>query len=71
METSNGLVISPTLFQTVVLIDAARNHQSFYIINLMSPYFKLFSKVYYSIFSLYGNTFDHLLLFVFIMSARE
>ena len=44
VETWNGLKNTPNLFQTVVLIDAARNHESFCIINLISPYFKLFSK---------------------------
>ena len=43
METRSGLKNTPSLFQTVVLIDAACNHESFYIIHLISPYFKLFS----------------------------
>ena len=43
METWNGLGNTPSLFQTVVLIDAACNHESFYIIHLIFPYFKFFS----------------------------
>ena len=43
VETWNGLGNTPSLFQTVVLIDAACNHESFYIIHLIFPYFKLFS----------------------------
>ena len=42
VETWNGLGNTPSLFETVVLIDAACNHESFYIINLISPYFRLF-----------------------------
>ena len=42
VETWNGLGNTPSLFQTVVLIDAACNHEFFYIINLSFPYFKLF-----------------------------
>ena len=44
VETWNGLRNTPSLFQTVVLIDAACNHKSFYIINLISPYFKSIFK---------------------------
>ena len=44
VETWNGLGNTPSLFQTVVLINAACNHESFYIINLIFPYFKLFFK---------------------------
>ena len=44
VETWNGLGNTPSLFQTVVLIAATCNHESFYIINLTSPYFNLFSK---------------------------
>ena len=71
VETWNGLGNTPSLFQTVDLIDAACNHESFYIINLISPYFRLFFHLYCSIYSLYGNIFDHLFMFLFIMSARE
>ena len=71
VETWNGPGNTPSFFQTVVLIDAACNHESFYIINLISPYFRLFFHLYYSIYSLYGNTFDLLFMFLFIMSARE
>ena len=41
VETWNGLAKTPSLFQTVVLIDAACNHESFYNINLISLYFRL------------------------------
>ena len=41
VETWNWLGNTPSLFQTVALIDAACNHES---INLISPYFKLLSK---------------------------
>ena len=42
VETWNGLGNEPSLFQTVVLIDAACNHESVYITNLIFPYFTLF-----------------------------
>ena len=42
-ETCNGRGNTPSLFQTVVLSDAACNHESFYIIHLIFQYFKLFS----------------------------
>ena len=42
VETWNGLRNTPSVFQTVVLIDAACNHESFYIMNLILSYFKLF-----------------------------
>ena len=42
-ETWNGLGTTPSLFQTVVLFDAACNFESLYIIDLISAYFKLFS----------------------------
>ena len=71
VETWNGLGSTPSVFQTVVLIDAACNHDSFYIINLISLYFTLFLHLYYRIYSLYGNTFDHLFRLLFIMSARD
>ena len=71
VETWNGLGFTPSLFQTVVLIDAACNHESFQTINLNFPYFKLFSKLYYCICSLYGNDFDFLFMFLVIVSARE
>ena len=43
VETWNGLGNTTSLFQTVVLIDAARDHESFYSIHLIFPYFKLIS----------------------------
>ena len=70
VETWNGLGNTPSLFQTMVLIDAACNHESFYILNLIFPYFRLFFYLYCSIYSLYGNIFDLLFTFLFIMSAR-
>ena len=42
VETWNGLGFTPSLFQTVVLIDAECNHESFENINLNFPYFKFF-----------------------------
>ena len=66
VETWNGLGNTPSLFQTVVLIDAACNHESFYILNLVSPYFRLFFHLYYSIYSSYGNIFDLLFMFLFL-----
>ena len=42
LETWNGLRITPSLFQTVVLIDAACNHESLYNINLIFSYFRFF-----------------------------
>ena len=42
IETWNGLGNTPSLFQTVVLIDAACNHESVYIIYLTFPYFRFF-----------------------------
>ena len=44
VETWNGLGNTPSLFKTLVSINAACNHESFYIINLISPYIKLFFK---------------------------
>ena len=44
MQTWNGLGKKPSLFQTVVLIDVACNHESFSNINFILPYFKLFFK---------------------------
>ena len=38
----NGLGYKPSLFQTVVLIDVACNHESFSIMNFIFLYFKLF-----------------------------
>ena len=38
----NGLRYTPSLFQTVVLIDEACNHESFSFINFIFPYFKSF-----------------------------
>ena len=71
VETWNGLRITPSLFQTVFLIDAACNHESFFTINLISPYFRLLFHLYYSIYFLYGNIFDLLFMFLVIVSARE
>ena len=42
VETWNELGFTPSLFQTVVSIDAACNHESFQTVNFNSPYFKLF-----------------------------
>ena len=66
VETWNGLRNTPTLFQTVVLIDAACNHESFCIMNFNFSYFRLFFQLYYSIYSLYGNTFDQLFMIYFL-----
>ena len=71
VEIWNGLGYKPSLFQTVVLIDVACNHESSSIINFIFPYFKLFFQLYYSIYSLYGNIFDLLFMFLFIVSAQE
>ena len=71
VETYNGLANTPSLFQTVVLIDAACNNESFYIINFIFPYFRLLFHLYYSIYSLYGNNFDILFMFLFIVWLRE
>ena len=43
VETWDGLGNTRSLFQTVVLIDAACNHESFYNVHLIFPYFKIFS----------------------------
>ena len=67
----NGLAYEPSLFQTVVLIDVACNHEAFSIIGFIFPYFKLFFQLYYSISSLYGNIFDLWFMLLFIVSARE
>ena len=67
----NGLEYKPSLFQTVVLSDVAFNHESFSIINFIFPYFKIFFQVYYSIYSLYGKTFDLLFMFLLIVSAQD
>ena len=45
METWNGLENTPSLFRTVVLIDAACNHESFYIIKPISQYFRLLFQI--------------------------
>ena len=71
IETCKGIGNTPGLFETVVLIDAACNHESFCSINFNFPYFRLFFQLYYSIYSLYGNTFDLLFMFLFIMSPLE
>ena len=42
VETWNGLGNTPSLFQTVVLIDAACNHESFILETSFFPYFRLF-----------------------------
>ena len=44
VETWNGLGLTPSLFQTKVLIDAACNHESIETINFNFLYFKLFSN---------------------------
>ena len=67
----NGLGNKPSLFRTVILIDEACNHESFSIINFIFPYFKFFFPVSFNIFSLYGNIFDLLFMFLIIVSARE
>ena len=64
VETWNGLGNTPSLIQTVLLIVAAYNHESFYIINLIFPYLRIFFHLYYSIHSLYGNIFDLFLYYV-------
>ena len=71
IETWKGLGYMPSFFQTVFLIDAACNHKSFCIVNLISPYLRLFFHLYYSIYSLYGKIFHLLFMFLFIISARE
>ena len=58
VEMWNGLGFTPSLFQTVILSNVACNHESFYIVHLIFPYFKLFLRLYYCIFSQYGNDFD-------------
>ena len=58
------------MFQTVVLFDAACNHEPFYIINFISIYFRLFSHLYYCNYSLYGNDFD-LCLCYYLLCRRE
>ena len=42
VETWNGLGSTPSLFQTVVLIDAACSHESLHIINIIFLYSNLF-----------------------------
>ena len=69
METWNGLGLTPSLFQTVVLIDAACNHESFYIMDFIPKYFSLFFRVFYCIYSLYGNEFDLFLCFIYCVGA--
>ena len=71
VETWNGLRNTPSLFQTVVLIDAASNDESFYIINLIFPYFRIFFHLFYCTYSRYGNDFDLLFMLLLIVSARE
>ena len=63
VETWNGPGFTPSLFQTVVELDAACIHVFFSIINLTLLYFRLFSQLYLSIYSLYGNDFDLCLCF--------
>ena len=67
----NGLGYKPSLLQTVVLIDEACNHESCSLLNFIFRYLKLPFQLYYSIYSLYGNIFDLLFMFLFIVSARE
>ena len=71
VETWNGLGNTPSLFQTVVLIDAACNHESFIFQTSFFHILDFFFYLYYSVYSLYGNTFDLLFMLLFIMSARE
>ena len=71
VEMWNGLGYRPSLSQTVFLIDAACNHESFSFKNLIFSYFKLFFQLCYNIYSLYGNIFDLLFMFLFIVSVRE
>ena len=71
VEMCTGLRYRPSLFQTVVLNDVACNHESFSFINFIFPCFKLFSQLYYGFYSLYGNIFELLFMFLFIVSARE
>ena len=71
VETWNGLRFTPSLFQTVILIDVACNHESFETLNPNFPYFKLFFQLYYCVCSLYGKNFDLLFMLLFMMSARE
>ena len=66
----NGLGFTPSLFQTVVLSNAACNHESFYIVHLVFPYFKLFFRLYYCIYSQYGKDFD-LCLCYYLLCRRE
>ena len=49
VETWNGLGKTPSLFQTVVLIDAACNHESLCNLNFNFPYFRIVFQLYYSI----------------------
>ena len=73
VETWNGLGNRPSLFQTVVLIDAACNHESFYIINLNFPHFKIFFDCIIVFIPCMEIPFVFFLLFMFsfIVSARE
>ena len=71
IETWNGLGDTPSLFQTVVLIDAACNHESFYIINLIFPYLKLFFDFFIVFIPCMEIPFDLLFMFLFIVSARQ
>ena len=50
VETWNGLGFTPSLFQTVVELDAACNHVFFSIMNLTLLYFRLFFHLYLSIY---------------------
>ena len=70
VETWNGLGFTPSLFQTVFLFDETRNHESFYIKNFISQYFKLFFHLFLSIYSLYGIDLD-LCLCVYFLCRRE
>ena len=71
VETWNGLGNTPSLFQTVVLIDAACNHEFFLYYTLHISILLNIFRLYYCIYSLYGNNFDLLFMLLFIMSARE
>ena len=69
VETWNWLGNKPSLFPTVDLFDAACTHEPFSFINFIFPYFELCFQLYYSIYSLYGNTFD--LLFMFCLLCQR
>ena len=71
VETWNGLGKTPSLFQTVVSIDAACNHESFYIISLIFPFFRIFFTCIIVIIPCVEISLSFLFMFSFFMSARE